>query len=62
MASQSFDVGEVGHRVNADRRAEGVLDESLQAYLVERVEGKVGLDVVGGMNGNAFFRLDEVLD
>ena len=49
------------HVVNINFHTKGVLDESLQTNLVERIHCKIGLDMVSTVYGNLLFLLDVVL-
>ena len=62
VGSQCLDVAVGGHARSIDLRAERLLDETLQLYHVEGVEGQVGLYVVGGTQLNLLLCLDVSLD
>ena len=62
VACQRFDVAEARHVGHADVGAEGLLDEALQRHHIQRVEGQVGLDVVGGLQREVLLLFDVVFD
>ena len=62
MLGEFEDIAEGGDAFGRDLHAEGLLEEALQTYLVERIELKVGVEVVGGTDGTLLLVLDVVLD
>ena len=46
---QGLHILEAWHVGSIDVGAEGLLDESLERHHVQRVEGEIGLDVIGGV-------------
>lgn len=56
------DIAEGGDAFGRDVHAEGLLEEALQTYLVERIELQVGVEVVGRTHGALLLVLDVVLD